>query len=337
VTIKDSDLTGAIALNVWGKNCVINVENTRLNTYDASTAEGYSTVKLNNDGTTSAKPVKTLSQAYTKIDGNGTVVICSSVTLSSADLPTGQGRVTLTSVYGGVNYKNSGASLTIGTDIYLGSDMTIENVALSYSSSRMIFCQGHSLKLGEGITTSSSATPPRVFGGTNLSKSGVNVKNSQFFDFTLEVCSGKWYYVTCGNYRTGEDTIIGVIGNANLIINGGTFTATGRSDSERENVSGIAGSALHGDLYMEINGGTFASSVFGAAFCGMNGSRRIPGHLGDIHMVINGGTFNGTQIAAVQEKLNFLDGDFYLDMVKEQTYQARLPKYQRRVLTERHT
>ncbi len=267
-----------------------------------------------NDGTSASKAVKTLAAAYSKLDGEGTVVVCSTVTLSSSELPTGEGRVTLTSVYGGVNYKSSGASLSLGTDIYLGSDMTIENVALSYSSSRMIFCQGHSLKLGEGITTSSTATPPRVFGGTNLSKSGVNTKNSQFFNFTLEVCSGKWYYVTCGNYRTGENTIIGVIGDAELIINGGTFTAAGKTDSERENVSGIAGSALHGDLYMEINGGTFASSVFGAAFCGMNGSRRIPGHLGDIRMVINGGTFNGTQIAAVQDKLNFLDGDFYLDI-----------------------
>lgn len=267
-----------------------------------------------NGGTSAADAVLTLERAYERINGDGTVVICSDYTISKAELPASAGKVTLTSVYNGVDHIKSGASLVLGTDIYIGSDMTVENIDLSYSSAYKIFCQGHSVKFGEGITTSSSATAPAIFGGTNLSKTGVNIKNSQFFDFTLEICSGKWLSATCGSFRSGENTIIGVIGDASLIINGGNFVGKGTGDSDKNVVAGIAGSALHGDLYMEINGGTFSCSVFGAAACGMNGSRRIPGHLGDIRITVNGGSFNGTQLSAVQDKLNFVNGDYYLDI-----------------------
>ena len=54
VTIKNCELTGLIALNVWGEDMVINVENSVLTSVDNTEAENYSAVKLNNDGTTIA-------------------------------------------------------------------------------------------------------------------------------------------------------------------------------------------------------------------------------------------------------------------------------------------
>ena len=270
-----------------------------------------------NSGTTADAPVKTMACAYKKIGGNGTVVVCGeySITLAAdGELPTGTGTVTLTSVYGGVDYRAKGALLNIGTNLFIGSDMHINNINMHHISSPKIFCLGHNVKLGEGISSSYTAKPAAVFGGTNLQKDGVTVRSAQYFGFTLEVCSGEWLYVTGGSYREKEDAIIGVIGDAKLIINGGSFIGAGKDDDDREVVSGIAGSGLFGDLYMEINGGSFNSSVFGAAFCGMNGSRRIPGHLGDIHISITGGSFKGTQLSAVQEKTNFVEGDFYLDI-----------------------
>ena len=54
VTINNCELTGLIALNVWGANMTINVSNSVLTSVDNSTAEGYAAVKLNNDGTTVA-------------------------------------------------------------------------------------------------------------------------------------------------------------------------------------------------------------------------------------------------------------------------------------------
>jgi hypothetical protein len=55
VTINNCALTGNIALNVWGEDMVINVENSVLTSVDKTEVENYSAVKLNNDGSTSAE------------------------------------------------------------------------------------------------------------------------------------------------------------------------------------------------------------------------------------------------------------------------------------------
>ena len=55
VEIKNSYIRGLIALNVWGENMAINASNTEFVSVDNTEAEGYSAVKLNNDGSTSAE------------------------------------------------------------------------------------------------------------------------------------------------------------------------------------------------------------------------------------------------------------------------------------------
>ncbi|MEE1366361.1 MAG: right-handed parallel beta-helix repeat-containing protein [Muribaculaceae bacterium] len=71
VTIKDSNLSGNIALNVWGENSVINATNTVFTAVDNNTVEGYAAVKLNNDGTTSAEGT-VINIVGGKIDVTGT-------------------------------------------------------------------------------------------------------------------------------------------------------------------------------------------------------------------------------------------------------------------------
>lgn len=55
VEITNCDISGRIALNVWGANAVINATNTAFTSIDNTEVENYSAVKLNNDGTTSAE------------------------------------------------------------------------------------------------------------------------------------------------------------------------------------------------------------------------------------------------------------------------------------------
>ena len=55
VTIKNSHIVGNIALNVWGENAKIDVIDSYLSNYDNTEVENYVTVKLNNDGSTSAE------------------------------------------------------------------------------------------------------------------------------------------------------------------------------------------------------------------------------------------------------------------------------------------
>ena len=50
VTINNCEATGCIALNLWGENMVINVNNSILTSVDTASHENYSAVNLNNDG-----------------------------------------------------------------------------------------------------------------------------------------------------------------------------------------------------------------------------------------------------------------------------------------------
>lgn len=55
VTITDSDFKGCIALNVWGKNVLINATNSKFACNAENETEGYSAIRLNNDGKISAE------------------------------------------------------------------------------------------------------------------------------------------------------------------------------------------------------------------------------------------------------------------------------------------
>ncbi len=55
VNITDSDLSGCIALNIWGENATINVTDTAMTCSVESEVENYTAVKLNNDTVTSAE------------------------------------------------------------------------------------------------------------------------------------------------------------------------------------------------------------------------------------------------------------------------------------------
>ena len=71
ITITNCDLSGNIALNVWGKNCTIDVTNTKCTAVDNNSAEGYASVKLNNDGSTSAEG-SVINITGGKVDVTGT-------------------------------------------------------------------------------------------------------------------------------------------------------------------------------------------------------------------------------------------------------------------------
>ena len=55
VKIKDSELTGNIALNLWGENMKVDVTNSILTSVDNVEAENYAAIKLNSDGTNIAE------------------------------------------------------------------------------------------------------------------------------------------------------------------------------------------------------------------------------------------------------------------------------------------
>jgi len=277
-----------------------------------------------NSGTSAAAPVKSMVRAYELVNDGGSIVICGKTSLNSestARLPVSDKRVTLTSVYGGVDYKSNGACIALSTHMYIGSDMTIENLFISQSSSPMIFCQGNNVKFGEGITCNTSSTAPAIYGGTNLDNRVCKQDHltSQYFDFEIEICSGVWYTVNGGFYRNAEGDKTGVVGDVRIVINGGRFTAPDTKQAHQDilytnAVCGAGAAALLGDLHLEINGGEFSQSVYGLGIPGMNSTKRLCAYIGNVYIDIRGGTFRGRYLSAVEESTYSIDGNYYLNV-----------------------
>ena len=55
VVINNSNIRGNIALNIWGEKAVVNATNTIFSNYDSTEVEDYTTIVLNNDGSTVAE------------------------------------------------------------------------------------------------------------------------------------------------------------------------------------------------------------------------------------------------------------------------------------------
>lgn len=73
VIINGGSYTGLTGLNVWGSNSTITANDVAFTTVDNTSAEGYGTVKLNNDGTTSAEGTTiTLNGGSVKVTGSST-------------------------------------------------------------------------------------------------------------------------------------------------------------------------------------------------------------------------------------------------------------------------
>ena len=88
-------------------------------------------------GMSDAAPLKTLTAAYKTVGEGGTVVVCGPLNLTgnALRLPKNSGAVTITSVFGGVDYAKQGAVLNLGGYTYLGGDTVFENIRINDSSS----------------------------------------------------------------------------------------------------------------------------------------------------------------------------------------------------------
>ena len=103
VTIEDCDLTGNIALNVWGKNAAVTATDTAFTSIDKATYEDYAAIVLNNDGVTSAEntDITVTGGSITALNENGDP---SNATINAT--ATGTITVSNTTVVNGVSVKN---------------------------------------------------------------------------------------------------------------------------------------------------------------------------------------------------------------------------------------
>ena len=274
-----------------------------------------------------------LYQAAEKlVDTGGTIVICGPVVIDDDDaygsskwtkdfvFPETDKRITITSVYNGVDYRTNGSGAYFGIGgaacILLSSPVTMENIKIKCLTwGRLICAQGNDLVMGDGITNdteSSGYLYPSVVGGMrfgNLDKdSSVTIKSGFYFyvmgsswglNGTTTDASGNTVFAN-PSYQTGD---------VNLNLLGGTY---------RGDVCGI--SAHLKDIYCDnksvsatltqnsvvVNGDvniTIGTKAYfgGSVYAYSSGAFGEEGHT--VNVKVLGGAFFQNQ--RVKEKYNF--------------------------------
>ncbi len=153
-----------------GENAKIMPEGT---TYDVV----YFANGANGDGLTAASPVGTLAKAYALLGNDGgTLVWMNELAVSAAtELPAHEGTVTITSVYGGVDYRENGAALkyTASIRVAFNGPTVLENFTIinAFGGEHLLCANFNELTLGEGIkvvdTKSADVKTLIVVGGGN--------------------------------------------------------------------------------------------------------------------------------------------------------------------------
>ncbi len=259
-----------------------------------------------NSGESAASPKATLAAAIKALGGvDGTIVVCGDLTLNAGDgaMPSHSGKVTLTS--DGYN-----AKVTVKDNITFGGETKICDISLYYPAEKLIFCAGNSAVFGDGIEVSYDATAPSIYGGKNSAASGASADSLSLSGSTLQVDSGTWNKVYCGNYRKAATNPTGTLtGNTTLTISGGSFLG-GVSATGQENKTG--------NSTLKITGGEFLCSVYGIAEPCYDLGYQLS-VVGNINMTITGGMFAGDIAVALRDyeaafegrcNINLTNGDF---------------------------
>lgn len=176
----------------------------------------------------------------------------------------------------------------------MSSELAFEDLTLySTLSAPAINCRYNDLTVGNGISWSASAPdilPMSINAGTRVDSAVIASEDvSCYNDCTVTINSGTWSLVRGGNFRmTAYATIGNVDKNAkvSIIINGGDFPYTGGSATAANGMN-----SCDGEVYMEINGGTFKGTVAALHNIGANETGENAVFYGNLTMKITDGTF----------------------------------------------
>ena len=254
--------------------------------------------KRTNGGTSPSDAVDTLGLAVAMLrEKGGTVVVCGPLETMELHLVACGGPVTVTSVYGGVDYRTKGARLSVKGAVTLGSALVLEELTVNGAASgKSINCNYHNFTVGAGVSCVGSDISINV--GHRLGSGTILPEEvSCHADCTVQIESGKWWFIRGGNLRTSGGNPIGTVdkgAKVSIYICGGEFTATGT------NVNSASGmNSCDGEVYMEISGGKFAGDVYAVRSVGTNTTGQTATFSGNITLKITGGSF-GANVGSYQ-------------------------------------
>ncbi len=248
----------------------------------------------NASGATPAEAVDTLGVAVAKLaKTGGTVVVCDAVDVKRTHFVACDGEIVITSVYGGVDYREKGAKLNIDGFITLLSDVNIENLNIAGMSDGQGFnCGFNNFTVGEGVVCGGDHKLS-ITAGYRIASGTITAETiSCHEDCTISIASGDWKFVRGGNQRTDPKNQFGTIdagAKLSIFISGGTFSHVGTIDVNTV----VAQNSVLGDVYMEISGGSFAGDVCVIGRAGTNNTDTTPVISGNVTLKVIGGEFGG--------------------------------------------
>ncbi len=225
------------------------------------------------DGSAPGRAMKSFKDAVRRLYSGGTLVVCGPVTVAeSTSLPENVGKITVTSLWKGVDYrKEKGAALILSKNLQIEGPTVFRDLEFQTKEKNIVIvCNGTRAVFDTGITCkalSASATLPSI--------TGSGCTNYAFGGAALTVNSGSWLRLRGGNRSTGA-----VRGDTYIEINGGSFSSI---------VEGGGESASDGSVYMLINGGSFSGTVYGAAGKDVGGN---------VTLAVTGGSFKSVTLSS---------------------------------------
>ena len=247
------------------------------------------------DGASDKTPVRHLAHAVGKLsERGGTVVVCGPLTESFGVIPQCGGNVTVTSVYGGVDYaKTAGAKLILRSSLFSESALTFENITLhAAASGQGIYMQYHDLTIGEGVVCTADpgvTVPLSLNAGYTVQLAGTATEKFDCTrDCTITVNSGTWSILRGGNKRAKPEYAVASTAagtKLSIIVSGGEFVATGSANTA------TGQNDMRGELYVEINGGSFASPFYVFSRIGTNTAGDVVYADGRATVKVTGGDF----------------------------------------------
>ena len=237
----------------------------------AASAAGTATVVYladggSGNGTAPESPVGTLTAAYDALDltKDCTIVLCGKFT-QTASFTYGTaytGSVTMTSVHGGTDYRESGAVYEFNNNrFYLRGETTFENMHFNTTSGAflLVVAQHNKVTVGEGVTITGAkltggtvATSFSILGGYQDGAS----TTANTLDTDITVLSGSKIYIVA--FARGSKGAPSYTGTANIKI-GGNAGVSGLhlSGVDRNNIA-------YGTTKVEITGGATVGTIYGA-------------------------------------------------------------------------
>lgn len=299
-------------------------------------------------GATPETPTSSLARAIDLCRAGGTIVVSGPInpakTASNITrlfiAPENTEKITITSVYNGVDYRTEGngsAKITLSASTYLQGDFEFNNVSFESDASSLKFvCNYNNITLGKGITNTvkTGGHSVLIYGNDVVSRWQTEDKLSCKEDCTLNVESGTFTYLRGGNYRavSSEESkfAYGTVKSGvtvNINVSGGSF-AREDGGSNYSTSGGTLSSALGQNglesgatVNFNLSGGKIYGALFAVPRLNPYPATGTPTIAGDINITVSGGSIGGAGIDFMQrfegDKLPIVTGNYNLVINKD--------------------